>query len=68
MLAPTTVCDCITQHQYDSIFEHDLNDSCQVNSEPAKYGEGNIINVFNFYGPVYGDINAEEDEETPEID
>ena len=62
------MCDCITQEQYDAIYEHDLNDECQVDSARIDFDHAKVLNVFNFYGPVYGDINAEEDEEAPEIE
>ena len=54
---PTKACECISFADYDLIFNHGLNDKCQVDGfDPSEYDNAQNANVFNFHGPVYGDI------------
>ena len=54
---PTKACECISQADYDLIFNHGLNDKCQIDGfDPSVYGNIETVNVFNFFGPIYGNI------------
>jgi hypothetical protein len=62
VIAPTTVCDCILYETLDSIFlGHGLDEQCQVPSEfvnPDEFEEDDEVNIYNFYGPIDGDVEA----------
>ena len=47
--------ECITDEELAALYDHGLDDNCLA----VRTGdEGKTINIFNFYGPVYGDING----------
>ena len=60
-LDPRESCSCIEKGEYDAIFNHALSDKCLPDNIGIDLdflqSEGiTIINMFNFYGPIYGDI------------
>ena len=57
MLDPTKACDCISAREYETIFDHNLTDQCSVDGlDLEEYEEYDRVNVYNFYGPVSGNI------------
>ena len=57
ILDPTKACECISLADYNLIFNHGLNDKCQIDGfDPSVYGNIETVNVFNFFGPIYGNI------------
>ena len=57
MLDPTKACDCISDREYETIFDHNLTDQCSVDGlDLEEYEEYDRVNVYNFYGPVSGNI------------
>ena len=60
---PLVACECITIAEYASIFDHGRDDECLPlvhvdENDDDDYGHGANVNVFNFYGPLYGNING----------
>ena len=57
MLDPTKACECISDREYETIFDHNLTDECAVDGlDLEDYEEYDRVNVYNFYGPVSGNI------------
>ena len=64
-------CECISQDDYDSIFNHGLNDKCQLHGFKLGgdfSGDSQNVNVFNFYGPIHGKIHGLGDDDCPHDD
>ena len=54
ILDPVTKCDCISLTEFTQLYDHTLDDQCR-----PKLGLNNkIVNNFNFYGSVYGDVSG----------
>ena len=52
---PLTFDTCITVEELWALKDHGLDENCL----PIRYaGKGHNLNIFNFYGPIYGDING----------
>lgn len=53
-------CECISEKSFNSIFNHGLDDYCQASDLGGFYDYSEVanINIFNFYGPLYGDVNG----------
>ena len=52
-----SLCGCITIEDYEAIFNHGMNERCEI------VGGTSTLNIFNFYGPIYGDIYGYEGKE-----
>ena len=60
-LSPTSACDCIDQDTLEAILTHNLNDQCQVDAQyydESAFNEDDDVSVYNFFGPIYGDVQA----------
>ena len=61
-LDPTQPCECVSDEAIDRIYNHSLNDQCQV---PGLSLDGlddfGFVNIFIFNAPVYGDIHGVAD-------
>ena len=72
-LSQTEECACINREQFDAIYDHGLNENCQQvtfdlpDPEEAE-GEGNVYNIYNFFGPFYGDVVTADDDTSAEED
>ena len=59
---PLVACECITITEFASIFSHGRDDDCLpiVDNDDLDedFAYGVNINVFNFYGPINGNVNG----------
>ena len=55
ILDPRETCSCISEAKYEAIFNHGLDDQCQFSGNAVE-ADGKSVNIFNFYGPFYGNV------------
>ena len=68
ILDPRETCTCISDNEYEAIFNHGLNEKCMFED-----GSGPLdrkkLNIFNFYGKFVGNVSSvgqDDDEECSE--
>ena len=56
-LDPTQPCECISEEAIDRIYNHSLDEQCQVpNLSLEGLDDLGFVNIFIFNAPIYGDI------------
>ena len=57
IIDPVSKCDCLSITEFTEFYNHNLDENCQP-LEDDTVPRSKIINNFNFYGPVYGDVSG----------
>ena len=58
ILDPRETCTCISEHEYEAIFNHGLNDQCMFEDGTGPLDTTKKLNIFNFYGKFFGNVSG----------